>query len=191
MLAWSPIAASLWRPSSGITATSLRAWTSLVDTGGAHGATAEAIAKALPHINCTVLDLPHAIAGAPAISNVQFVAGDLFEYVPPADVVLLKWVLCLWQDEDAVKVLRRCKEAIISRGAKGKVIIVEVVIDSSMSRDGVLLRETQVLFDVQMMHVDGGERDEKQWREIFLEAGFSDYKITPMLGFRSIIEVYP
>ena len=104
---------------------------------------------------------------------------------------IFQWVLCLWQDEDAVKVLRRCKEAIISRGAKGKVIIVEVVIDSSMSRDGVLLRETQVLFDVQMMHVDGGERDEKQWREIFLEAGFSDYKITPMLGFRSIIEVYP
>uniref|UniRef100_A0A8R7UW13 5-pentadecatrienyl resorcinol O-methyltransferase n=1 Tax=Triticum urartu TaxID=4572 RepID=A0A8R7UW13_TRIUA len=44
--------------------------TSLVDASGAHGATAEAIAKAFPHINCTVLDLPHAIAGAPAISNV-------------------------------------------------------------------------------------------------------------------------
>ncbi|KAF7111983.1 hypothetical protein CFC21_111931 [Triticum aestivum] len=164
---------------------------SLVDAGGAHGATAEAIAKAFPHIKCTVLDLPHAIAGAPAIANVEFVAGDLFEYVPPVDVVLLKWVLCLWQDEDAVKVLRRCKEAITSRGAVGKVIIVDVVIDFGMSQDDVLLRETQVLFDVQMMRVDGGERDEQQWRKIFFEAGFRDYKITPMLGFRSIIEVYP
>ncbi|KAF7105200.1 hypothetical protein CFC21_106033 [Triticum aestivum] len=164
---------------------------SLVDAGGAHGATAEAIAKAFPHIKCTVLDLPHGIAGAPTIANVEFVAGDLFEYVPPADVVLLKWVLCLWQDEDAVKVLRRCKEAITSRDARGKVIIVDVVIDMGMSQDDVLLRETQVLFDVQMMRVDGGERDEQQWRKIFLEAGFRDYKITPMLGFRSIIEVYP
>ncbi|KAI4983085.1 hypothetical protein ZWY2020_023577 [Hordeum vulgare] len=143
------------------------------------------------HIRCTVLDLPHAIDGAPAIGNVEFVAGDLFEYVPPADVVLLKWVLCLWQDEDAVKVLRRCKEAITSRGSKGKVIIIDVVIDSGMSQDDLLLRETQVLFDVQMMRVDGGERDEKEWRKIFIEAGFKDYNITPMLGFRSIIEVYP
>ncbi|KAI4966983.1 hypothetical protein ZWY2020_034629 [Hordeum vulgare] len=164
---------------------------SLVDAGGAHGATAEAVTKAFPHIRCTVLDLPHAIDGAPAIGNVEFVAGDLFEYVPPADVVLLKWVLCLWQDEDAVKVLRRCKEAITSRGSKGKVIIIDVVIDSGMSQDDLLLRETQVLFDVQMMRVDGGERDEKEWRKIFIEAGFKDYNITPMLGFRSIIEVYP
>lgn len=119
---------------------------SLVDAGGAHGATAEAIAKAFPHIKCTVLDLPHVIAGAPAIDKVEFVAGDLFEYVPPTDVVLLKWVLCLWQDEDAVKVLRRCKEAIISRGARGKMIIVDVVIDSGISQDDVHLRETQVLY---------------------------------------------
>jgi hypothetical protein len=95
--------------------------------------------------------------------------------------------MCLWQDEDAVKVLRRCKEAI---PAGGKVIIFDAVVESGMSQN-ILLRETQVLFDVQMMRVDGGERDEQQWRKIFTEAGFRDYKITPMLGFRSIIEVYP
>uniref|UniRef100_M8CS64 O-methyltransferase ZRP4 n=1 Tax=Aegilops tauschii TaxID=37682 RepID=M8CS64_AEGTA len=165
---------------------------SLVDAGGAHGAAAEAICKAFPHIKCIVLDLPHAIAGAPAIENVQFAAGDLFEYVPPADVVLLKWVMCLWQDEDAVKVLRRCKDAITTgRSAGGKVIIIDVVIGSGVSRDEVLLREMQVLYDVFMMRVDGTDRDEHQWRKIFFEAGFKDYKITPMLGYRSIIEVYP
>lgn len=55
----------------------------------------------------------------------------------------------------------------------------------------ILGRRRFYIFDVQMMRVDGGERDEQQWRKIFLEAGFRDYKITPMLGFRSIIEVYP
>jgi hypothetical protein len=95
--------------------------------------------------------------------------------------------MCLWQDEDAVKVLRRCKEAI---PLGGKVIILDAVVESGGSQN-ILLRETQVLFDVQMMRVDGGERDEQQWRKIFTEAGFRDYKITPMLGFRSIIEVYP
>lgn len=163
---------------------------SLVDAGGGHGAAAAAIAKVLPHVKCTVLDLPHVVAGAPTSGNVQFVAGDVFEYIPPADAVLLKWVMCLWQDEDAVKVLRRCKEAIPTRDAGGKVIIFDAVVEPVGSQN-VLLRETQVLFDVQMMRVDGGEREEHQWRKIFLEAGFKDYKITPMLGFRSIIEVYP
>ncbi|KAL6880167.1 hypothetical protein ACP4OV_011732 [Aristida adscensionis] len=39
--------------------------------------------------------------------------------------------------------------------------------------------------------MDGVERDEHQWRMIFLEAGFSDYKITPIHALRSVIEVYP
>jgi hypothetical protein len=80
--------------------------------------------------------------------------------------------MCLWQDEDAVKVLRRCKEAI---PAGGKVIIFDAVVESGMSQN-ILLRETQVLFDVQMMRVDGGERDEQQWRKIFTEAGFRDLR---------------
>ncbi|KAF8728274.1 hypothetical protein HU200_018869 [Digitaria exilis] len=42
-----------------------------------------------------------------------------------------------------------------------------------------------------MMYIDGVERDEHQWRKIFLEVGFSEYKITPINGFRSLIEVYP
>ncbi|CAM0958447.1 unnamed protein product [Alopecurus aequalis] len=159
---------------------------SLIDAGGGHGAAAAAIAKALPHVKCTVLDLPHVIAGAPTRSDVQFVAGDMFEYVPQADAILLKWILSMWQDEGAVKILRRCKEAI---PAGGKVIIFDGVVDSGASQD-VILKETQVLFDIVMMGVDGVERDEHQWKKIFVEAGFGDYKITPV-GHRSIIEVYP
>jgi hypothetical protein len=41
------------------------------------------------------------------------------------------------------------------------------------------------------MYIDGIEREEHEWRKIFLEAGFTDYKITPTNGVRSIIEVYP
>lgn len=63
---------------------------SLVDVGGAHGGIATAVAKAFPNIKCTVLELPHVVAGAPRNVNVQFVAGDMFQYIPPADAVLLK-----------------------------------------------------------------------------------------------------
>lgn len=52
--------------------------------------------------------------------------------------------------------------------------------------------ETQLFFDMLMMVLlCGKERDEKEWAKLFSDAGFSDYKITPILGLRAIIEVYP
>ena len=47
------------------------------------------------------------------------------------------------------------------------------------------------MFDLYMTIINGIERDEQEWKSIFFEAGFSDYKISPVLGARSIIEVYP
>jgi hypothetical protein len=63
---------------------------SLVDVGGGHGAAAMAIARAFPHIQCSVLDLEQVVSEAPADATVQFICGDMFESVPPADGVLLK-----------------------------------------------------------------------------------------------------
>ena len=63
---------------------------SLVDVGGGIGAAAQAISKAFPHVKCSVLDLAHVVAKAPTQTDVQFIAGDMFESIPPADAVLLK-----------------------------------------------------------------------------------------------------
>jgi Ca2+-transporting ATPase len=68
--------------------------TSLVDVGGGHGAAAMAIATAFPHIKCSVLDLEQVIIKVPTTdlihSTVKFIAGDMFESIPPADAVFLK-----------------------------------------------------------------------------------------------------
>ncbi|XXG66771.1 hypothetical protein AAC387_Pa06g0278 [Persea americana] len=54
------------------------------------------------------------------------------------------------------------------------------------------LAESQLCFDVMMMvHEGGKERDEQEWHKIFTDAGLSEYKITPVLGLRSVIELYP
>lgn len=54
------------------------------------------------------------------------------------------------------------------------------------------LMETQLYFDVLMLVITmGREREEHEWRKIFMDAGFDDYKISPVLGLRSLIEVYP
>ena len=52
--------------------------------------------------------------------------------------------------------------------------------------------EAQLLMDMLMMvNTRGKQRDENDWREIFIKAGFSDYKIVKKIGARGIIEVYP
>ena len=63
---------------------------SLVDVGGGDGTMAKAIARAFPHVRCTVLELPQLAGNMPADGMVEFVAGDMMEFIPPADVVLLK-----------------------------------------------------------------------------------------------------
>jgi hypothetical protein len=65
-----------------------------------------------------------------------------------------------------------------------------MVIGSGPS-DDIKHAETQVLFDLLVMNINGVERDEQEWKKIFFEAGFKDYKIIPVLGVRSVIELYP
>uniref|UniRef100_A0A0D3GFA7 O-methyltransferase domain-containing protein n=1 Tax=Oryza barthii TaxID=65489 RepID=A0A0D3GFA7_9ORYZ len=105
--------------------------------------------------------------------------------------LLITWyVLPCWGEEDCIKILQQCKKAIPARGDGGKVIIINAVVGSGEPQDNAL-KETQVLFDVYMMGIGGGEREEHEWKKIFFEVGFSDYKIKPILGFISVIEVYP
>lgn len=65
---------------------------SLVDVGGGHGAASVAISAAFPHVKCSVLDLPHVVSQARADGGaaVEFIAGDMFDFIPKADAVLLK-----------------------------------------------------------------------------------------------------
>ncbi|KAJ4817306.1 O-methyltransferase [Rhynchospora pubera] len=162
---------------------------SLVDVGGGKGAMAEVIAKNFPHVRCSVLDLPHVVCDNPDDGIVKFVPGDMFNYVPPADAVLLKWVLHDWSNEDCIRILQRCKDAISSRKAGGKVIVMEAVVGLTSA---VISEEPQLLLDMLMLTVtEGEERDENVWKYLFTEAGFSSYKITFTIGFLSIIEVYP
>ncbi|KAK4424700.1 putative O-methyltransferase 3 [Sesamum alatum] len=158
---------------------------SVVDVGGGTGTLAKAIAEAFPQIQCTVLDLAPVVAGLEGTRNLKYVEGNMFEYIPPADAVVLKWLLHDWSDEESVQILKKCKEAITSNGKKGKVIIIEMVVDNNESL------ETQLLLDMLMMTLARGrERKEKEWAKLFSDAGFSGYMIYPLLGLRSIIEVY-
>lgn len=62
----------------------------LVDVGGGTGLMAAALAKEFPGLKCTVFDLPHVVNSAKQMDGIQYVGGDMFLELPPADVALLK-----------------------------------------------------------------------------------------------------
>ncbi|XP_057442180.1 trans-resveratrol di-O-methyltransferase-like [Lotus japonicus] len=163
---------------------------SLVDVGGGTGTMARAIAKSFPRLKCTVFDLPHVVADLQGSENLEYIGGDMFKEIPPADAILLKWILHDWSDEECLKILKNCKEAIKSKGKEGKVIIIDMVIEEDKGDDKSV--ETQLLFDMGMMVLTTGkERSMKEWGILISSAGFSDYKISPVLGLRSVVEIYP
>ncbi|KAL6609664.1 hypothetical protein ACP70R_039633 [Stipagrostis hirtigluma subsp. patula] len=162
---------------------------SLIDVGGGLGAAAHAIAKAFPHVKCSVLDLDHVVAKAPRDTDVMYIPGDMFQSIPPANALFFKWVMHDWGDEECIKILKNCRKSISPRDEGGKVIIMDIVVEAGPSDSKH--REVQVLFDLYIMFINGIQRDEQEWKNIFFKAGFSDYKIIPVLGTRSIIEVYP
>ncbi|CAL1378135.1 unnamed protein product [Linum trigynum] len=169
---------------------------SLVDVGGGTGTVTAAVAEAFPDMKCAVLDLPHVVKELQgAHPRVEFIAGDMFQNIPSADAILLKWVIHDWDDERCVKLLKLCKEAVSSK-CGGKVIIVDTV--RGMNKNKVSNNsqyygdEIDHCLDMLMMAlVNGRERDEKQWNKLLVAAGFSSFKIHPVLGVRSLIEAFP
>ncbi|WJX63724.1 hypothetical protein P8452_48579 [Trifolium repens] len=69
---------------------------------------AKALAKSFPKMECYVFDLPH--------DNLNYVGGDMFKKIPPTEAILLKWILHDWNDEECVKILKNCKDAIAKKG---------------------------------------------------------------------------
>ncbi|CAA2987473.1 trans-resveratrol di-O-methyltransferase-like [Olea europaea subsp. europaea] len=163
---------------------------SIVDVGGGTGSLAKAIVDSFPDLHCVVFDLPHVIAGLEGTKNLTYVGGNMFETIPRADALLLKCILHDWSDEDCVKILKKCREAIPCKENGGKVIIIDIIVGNKKEdHKGI---ETQLFYDMSMMvWANGRERTEKEWAKLFIDAGFTRYNIVYGLGLRSIIEVYP
>lgn len=95
-----------------------------------------------------------------------------------------------WGDDDCIKIIQRCREAIAPRNAGGKVIIIEM--ERASAQGNTKIREMEDTQNMFMMCINGMERSKNEWKKIFSDAGFSDdYKIMPILGPLSVIEIYP
>lgn len=102
-------------------------------------------------------------------------------------LLLFQLILHDWSDEDCIKILKKCKEAVPQDG--GKVIIVDVVLDVNSEHE---LSTPRMVLDIDMLVNTGGkERTEEDWNHLILSAGYRGYKIRHIAAVQSVIEAFP
>jgi arminomycin 4-O-methyltransferase/SAM-dependent hydroxylase len=108
-------------------------WTAVkhvLDVGGGLGGFVTAIARAAPDVRATLLERPgtadaarRCIAAEGMSDRIEVVEGDFFAPLPrTADVVILSFVLLNWSDEDARRILARCR-GVLAPG--GRILVYE------------------------------------------------------------------
>ncbi|MCF6149981.1 MAG: methyltransferase [Candidatus Kuenenia sp.] len=166
------------------------AFGTVIDVGGGNGSTVVGILARHPAVQGILFDLPavaerarSGLVGSNQANRLHVVGGDFFSAVPGgADVYLLRHVIHDWLDEDAVSILRNCRDA-MSPGAK--VLVVEMVLPS----------ENEPSFgkwlDLMMLLVAGKERTEAEYSQLFTDAGLRMTRVIPTESDVSIVEGVP
>ena len=177
---------SVWAPELAklIDTTSVRR---AVDIGGANGALLTLLQKANPALHGVVFDRPNIardtvahIARNGFADRTGVVGGDFFKSVPPGDLYLLKFILHDWDDENCVKILRRCREAL---EPGGRIAIFELVVDDD-GKDSL-----GVLMDLNMLAVvNGRERTLPEFDALLQRAGLRRTALLTADSPQSVIE---
>lgn len=155
----------------------------VVDVGGGFGHLAVALLEKYPMLTAAVLDMPEVIPAArkrfpvndPAVSSrLEYVGGDMFQSVPPADAYIMKHIIHDWDDERCIRLLTNCRQTM--RG-DGRVICV----DSVLPPMGDASETPAKLLDITMLvFITGKERTRTQWEELYRAAGLEIRKVTPI-----------
>ncbi|XP_010539891.1 PREDICTED: anthranilate N-methyltransferase-like [Tarenaya hassleriana] len=145
----------------------------LVDVGGGVGVTINMIVSKYPHIHGINYDLPQVIQNARTYPGVEHVAGDMFESVPEADAVFMKWIIHDWDDEHCLTMLNNCHKAIPKTG---KVIVMDAVVPEVP--EATLSAQDISHMDLFMMtQLPGGkERTRQEFESLAADSGFAGVK---------------
>jgi len=161
----------------------------LVDVGGGHGLLLSAILKKYPEMKGVLFDSQPVIENAlsvfaepPLSGRCECMAGDFFHSVPQnGDTYILKYIIHDWDDENALTILRNCREAMAQ---DGRVLVVEIIVsEGNTPCIGKFLDLLMLLF------LRGFERTETEYRNLFERAGFTINRIVPTPSPLSVIEL--
>ncbi|MEU0274311.1 methyltransferase [Streptomyces sp. NPDC006307] len=144
----------------------------VVDLGGGSGDLLAEVLTGHPGTHGVLLDLADAVeegrrrmANAGLADRVRCVAGSFFDAVPEGDTYLLARVLHNWGDEDALRILRRVRDAIPPHGRL--VVLDRLVPEVAGPHPGKTA-------DLVMLVVLGGrDRTRTEYADLLAEAGFA------------------
>lgn len=104
-------------------------------------------------------------------------------------VCYVQWIFHDWGDEECIKLLKNCREAIPKE--HGKVIIVDHVIDEEGTKHDKF-KDVGLMFDMLMMAQTnkGIERTLKEWEYVIKMAGFSSYIVKSIHAVQSVIVAF-
>lgn len=169
-----------------VTAYDFPASGTVVDVGGGHGGFLRRILSRNPGLNGVLFDREHVLADhclgeLGADDRWRLAAGDFFEAVPTGgDVYVMTYILHDWTDEECVRILRNCREAM---NPDGRIVAFDGVIPVGNEPD-----HNKVLDVVMSVMLPGRERTEAELRTVFTQAGLRVERVSPTPGPLSVIE---
>jgi 16S rRNA G1207 methylase RsmC len=163
----------------------------VVDVGAGHGTLVASILESRPSLGAVVFDLPSVVDGAREWltergvgDRCQFVGGDFFDALPEGgDVYALSHIVHDWDDEKAIRLLRRCREAM---SHDGRLAVCEMVVPTGAEP------HFSKLLDLEMLVNTGGqERTLEEYERLYAAAGFELTRVVPTPTPVSVIEGRP
>ncbi len=156
----------------------------VVDVGGGRGAFLGAVLEANPHTRGILFDQPHVVDGAVVGERCEVVGGSFFDAIPEgADAYLLKAVLHDWDDDDALRILARCRSAI---PADGTLLVVERDLGAPNENADAKFSDLNML-----VSLGGRERTREEFAELLARGGFALQSATPSAIGLSVFEAHP
>lgn len=158
-----------------------------VDVGGSSAALLQKLQRANPRLRGVIFNRPDVAEAVTAeleqsdpAGCIHVVGGDFFDSLPVADLFLLKFILHDWDDEACVRILKRCREAMIPGG---RIAIIEMLI-GDRGDPGVV-----ALMDLNMLAVTGGrERSLGEYDALLFAAGLRRIAVWRADSPQSVIE---
>jgi hypothetical protein len=163
----------------------------VVDLGAGHGTLVASILEIRPGLDAVAFDLPSVVDGARDWlterglgDRCRFVAGDFFEAVPEGgDVYTLSHIVHDWDDEQAIGLLRRCRETM---SVEARLAVCEMVVPAGPEP------HFSKLLDLEMLVNTGGrERTLEEYERLYAAAGFELTRVVPTPTPVSVIEGRP
>lgn len=164
---------------------------SIIDIGGGQGALMATLLPTYSQLRAVIFDRSPPVGEALRLfpsadlrARVEFIQGDFFAAVPDGgDLYLLKSIIHNWSDEEAMAILRKCRQAM---PPYGRMLIAERIVPPEGSPSEAKL------FDINMLVTVGGqERTAAEYIALLGAAGLAMTRIIHTKSHLSLIEAEP